>query len=118
MVRRVLPLAAVLAFAAVVAAPSQAASSPRPVPSLTRAKTQRLWTQLVQHPRFSFSQAFDCVSLRAVFYAPTDWLRLATKLAANPSPCAQYLISIPPLAADKTQFRGDQAWRVAPKWLY
>ena len=42
----------------------------------------------------------------------SDWLRLATKLAANPSPCAQYYISIPPLAADKTKFRYDQPWRI------
>src|SRR5581483_6737867 len=47
-----------------------------------------------------------------VFYAESDWLRLATKLAANPSPCAQYYISIPPLAADKTKFRYDQPWRI------
>ena len=56
--------------------------------------------------------ALDCRPLRAVFYAPTDWLRLATKLAANPSPCAQYFISIPPLSGGKTQFRPDQAWRI------
>ena len=29
-----------------------------------------------------------------------------------PSPCAQYYISVPPLAADKTQLRADQAWRI------
>ena len=40
-----------------------------------------------------------------VFYAATDYLRLATKLAANASPCAEYYISIPPLVADKTQPR-------------
>ena len=44
--------------------------------------------------------------------APTDWLRLATKLAANQAPCAQYYVSIPPLAADKTTFRPDQPWRI------
>src|SRR5204862_311945 len=46
------------------------------------------------------------------FYTSTDWLRLATKLAAAASPCAQYCISIPPLAADKTAFRYDQPWRI------
>ncbi len=50
--------------------------------------------------------------MRLVFYAPTDWLRLATKLAANQAACAQYYISIPPLAADKTNFRPDQPWRI------
>src|SRR5436190_2217244 len=46
--------------------------------------------------------------MRLVFYSPTDWLRLATKLAANQAPCAQYYIAIPPLAADKTNFRSAQ----------
>jgi hypothetical protein len=43
-----------------------------------------------------------------VFYTATDWLRLATKLAAAEAPCLEYYISIPPLAADKTQFRYAQ----------
>jgi hypothetical protein len=45
------------------------------------------------------------IHLEAVFYAATDWLRLGQRLAADPSPCADYYISIPPLAADKTRFR-------------
>ncbi len=52
--------------------------------------------------------ANDCRQLRAVFYTATDWLRLATKLAAAEAPCVEYYISIPPLAADKTQFRYAQ----------
>src|SRR5207248_8629897 len=54
----------------------------------------------------------DCRPLRAVFYTQTDWMRLVTKLAANPSPCAQYYFSIPSLADDHTQVRSDQAWRI------
>ena len=54
----------------------------------------------------------DCRPLRGVFYAQTDWLRLATTLAANASPCAQYSISVPPVVADKTRFRPDQAQRI------
>jgi hypothetical protein len=46
--------------------------------------------------------------LQAVFYAATDWLRLGQKLAADSSPCADYYISIPPLAADKTALRPAQ----------
>jgi hypothetical protein len=90
----------------------------RPVPSLQPAATKRLWRKLVRtRParmrRLRTLQASaDCRPLRAVFYAASDWLRLATKLAANASPCAQYYISIPPLAADKTKFRTDQAWRI------
>jgi hypothetical protein len=61
---------------------------------------------------FSVAQIAGCRPLDALFYTSTDWLRLATKLAENPSPCAQYDISIPPLAADKTAFRYDQPWRI------
>lgn len=45
-----------------------------------------------------------------VFYAQTDRLRLATKLAANATPCAQYFVSVPRLAGDKTTLRSGQAW--------
>jgi hypothetical protein len=83
------------------------------VPSLTPRATQKLWTRLVHNPpRYSRSALGDCRPLKAVFYTSTDWLRLATKLAATPSPCAEYYISIPPLAADKTAFRYDQPWRI------
>jgi hypothetical protein len=48
----------------------------------------------------------DCrIHLQAIFYAETDWLRLGQKLAADPSPCSDYYISIPPLSNDKTHFR-------------
>ena len=39
------------------------------------------------------------------FYTSSDWIRLGQKLQANASPCADYYISIPPLAADKTALR-------------
>src|SRR5438876_1433235 len=48
------------------------------------------------------------IHLEAVFYTACDWLRLGQKLAADPSPCADYYISIPPLSADKTAFRTAQ----------
>jgi hypothetical protein len=85
----------------------------RPVASLQPSQTQRQWRRLVRSRGAKvFAAAADCRPLRAVFYAASDWLRLATKLAANASPCAQYYISIPPLAADKTAFRPDQPWRI------
>jgi hypothetical protein len=56
--------------------------------------------------------ARDCRPARVVFYTDGDWLRLATKLAAAASPCAQYYVSIPPVTADKTKFRWDQGWRI------
>jgi hypothetical protein len=117
MFRRFLPLAGALVAAALASSPAVAAKAvPKPVPSLTPAKTAKLWKQLVRQPRVQrprlryFSAA--CTPLRGVFYAGTDWLRLATKLAANASPCAQYYISVPPFTTDKTQFRTDQAWRI------
>ncbi len=42
------------------------------------------------------------------FYTSSDWLRLGQKLQANASPCADYYISIPGLAGDKTQLRCAQ----------
>jgi hypothetical protein len=41
----------------------------------------------------------------AVFYAAGDWVRLAQKLVAESSPCSDFLISVPPIVADKTRFR-------------
>src|SRR3954451_4843718 len=61
-------------------------------------------------PRTAASQESEC--LRAIFYSPADWLRLAQKLAAHNVPCAQYYVGVPPLAADKTTFRPDQPWRI------
>ncbi len=83
-----------------------------PVPSLEPAKTEALWQTLTTHPRPSTRQAAECRPLRAVLYAASDWLRLATKLAASGSPCADYSISVPPIVADKTQFRPGQASRI------
>jgi hypothetical protein len=101
--------------AAVAAGAAAGVAHADPVPSLTPTATQALWSQLVAHPatgRAGLAAAADCTPIRAVFYAPTDWLRLATDLAANPNPCADYFVSVPPLVADKTQPRTDQAWRI------
>ena len=102
-------------IAAIVAAVSIALVAPgvagagTPTPSLQPTATQKLWKKLVQRRTLAATNA-DC--MRAVFYAPTDWLRLATTLAAHNVSCAQYYVSIPPLAADKTTFRPDQPWRI------
>jgi hypothetical protein len=112
LLRRLLPLGGALVVAAVVTSSALAVEAPlEPVPSLTPAQTATQWEQLADQPPVR-PLAAACTPLRAVFYAGTDWLRLATKLAANASPCAQYYISVPPLAGDKTQFRSDQAWRI------
>src|SRR5919201_3257769 len=114
--RRLLGALVVVFAAAAVAAQAAVAMPPapaKPVPSLTPKATQKLWTKLVHRAR-TRRHVFvaDCKPARVVFYTESDWLRLATKIAANGSPCAQYYISIPPLAADKTKFRYDQPWRI------
>jgi hypothetical protein len=48
------------------------------------------------------------VHANVYFYTSSDWLRLGQTLQANASPCADYYISIPPLAADKTALRCAQ----------
>jgi hypothetical protein len=105
-------LVALAAASSSPAADNGGAAQIEPVPSLEPAATQALWRQLVANPRAAAADDADCRPLRAVFYAATDWMRLATKLAASGSPCGDYLISIPPLSADKTQPRSDQAWRI------
>jgi hypothetical protein len=45
------------------------------------------------------------VEVEAVFWTASDWVRLGEALAAEASPCGEYWISIPPLAADKTRLR-------------
>ena len=104
-----LSLAASLASAEGGALP---AAEPLPVPSLEPAKTAELWSRLVSAPASRSRATAECRPLRAVFYAASDWLRLATKLAATASPCAEYYISVPPLVADKTTFRPNQAARI------
>ena len=100
---------AAIAAAAALALIAPFGADAKPVPSLQPKATAKLWHRLVQQ-RHTTARKADCS--RLVFYAATDWLRLATKLAANQAPCAQYYVSIPPLAADKTTFRPDQPWRI------
>jgi hypothetical protein len=100
-----------------VVVPTRAASVQRGrtpvVPSLDPAATTALWDRLAHgHRRVAGPATTDCRPLRLIFYAQTDWLRLATTLAANASPCTQHFISVAPLVADKTQERSDQAWRI------
>ena len=116
--RLLLSLALAIAATAVVSAGSAGADTPRgrptepaPVASLEPQATTELWRRLVASPRPVRLQA-DCRPLRGVFYAATDFLRLATKLAATPSPCAEYYISVPPLVSDKTLPRPNAAPRI------
>jgi hypothetical protein len=45
-------------------------------------------------------------------YTDADWNRLAQTLAAEASHCADYYISLPAIAGNKTMPRPDQAWRI------
>jgi hypothetical protein len=54
----------------------------------------------------------DCHPVRAVFYESSDWARLVAGLAADASPCADYYVTVPALAADKTQFVQNRASQV------
>src|SRR5579864_9001388 len=60
----------------------------------------------------SVARSGDCRSVRAVFYESSDWLRIAQGLGANPSACADYFITVPALAADKTQMVNNRAPQV------
>jgi len=112
--RLVLVLACAAAGLAVApAASAGTALQAAPVPSLDPQRTQAEWERLVRRQVFRpYAVEAGCRPLRAVFYAQTDWLRLATTLAANASPCAQYSVSVPPVVGDKTRFRPDQAQRI------
>ena len=88
------------------------AAEPAPVASLEPGETTKLWRQIVAAQPRRDVVAADCRPLRAVFYAATDFLRLATKLAANASPCAEYYVSVPSLVSDKTLPRPNAAGRI------
>jgi hypothetical protein len=101
--------------AAGLALPPSGATAPRaePVPSLEPRATELLWERLTRRVEFRPLEAQQtCRPLRAVFYAPGDWLRLATVLASKASPCAHYYVSVPPVTADKTRQRPGQAPRI------
>jgi hypothetical protein len=80
-----------------------------PVPSLegdvpTVSELRRLRT-LSASRRAQTLPPYCRLQLEAVLYTSSDWVRLAQRLAGDASPCADYYISIPPLAADKTALR-------------
>src|ERR1044072_8363607 len=94
-----------LVAACALVLPGRAAADDTPVPSLDPD-----WSANFVPPRLPlFRAALPCVPVDAVFYAQTAWLRLAQKLRSNPSACAEYYVSVPPLAADKTALRINQS---------
>jgi hypothetical protein len=112
---RVIVLSALVIVAAVAPPGSAEAATPSstPVASLEPAATQASWRELTARSALRpLTVTADCRPLRAVFYAATDWLRLATTLASRASACAQYYVSVPPVVADKTRPRPDQASKI------
>lgn len=109
-----LAVAAIAVLSTHEAASGALPSAARPAPSLEPRATEALWQRLVERGGVARPLAVEaeCRPLRAVFYAATDWLRLATRLAAQASPCAQYYVSVPPVVGDKTRLRPDQAGRI------
>jgi hypothetical protein len=87
-------------------------AEPAPVASLEPAATAKLWRRLVATSSTRTQAAPGCRPLRGIFYAATDYLRLATKLAASASPCAEYYISVPSIVGNRTRMRPDAAWRI------
>lgn len=113
--RRGLLLAVAFAcLAGALALPGQGSAAPgQPVPSLEPRETAELLAKLRDRQVFrTYRVAEDCRPLRAVFYAASDWVRLATRLAANASPCAQYYVSVPPVVGQKTRARPGQAVKI------
>ncbi len=102
-------VAAIVAVVSIALVAPGVAGAAQPTSSLQPVATAKLWKKLAQR-RTLAATAADC--MRATFYSPADWLRLATKLAAHNVPCAQYYVTVPPLAAEKTTFRPDQPWRI------
>ncbi len=113
--RRGLLLAVAFAcLAGALALPGHGSAAPgQPVPSLEPRETAELLAKLRDRQVFrTYRVAEDCRPLRAVFYAASDWVRLATRLAANASPCAQYYVSVPPVVGQKTRARPGQAVKI------
>ena len=66
----------------------------------------------------SGARSSDCNPVRAVFYTSSDWLRLAQGLSADASQCASYYVTVPALAADKTQMVNNRASAVRALGLH
>ena len=76
------------------------------------AETARVETALVAAEGPAALRKNCRVHAEVAFYTAGDWNRLARTLAAEASHCADYYISVPAIAGNKTMPRGDQAWRI------
>jgi hypothetical protein len=76
-----------------------------PAAALAVATLDAEFSRTYQTPADAGLPAYCRIPAQVVFYTSSDWLRLGQKLIADASPCAEYYISIPALAANKTGFR-------------
>jgi len=76
------------------------------------AETARIETALVAADGADALRRNCRLHAEVAFYTDSDWNRLAQTLAAEATHCADYYISIPSIAGNKTTPRGDQAWRI------
>src|SRR5207237_9433755 len=94
-------LFALVAALVALSSPGIASADDDPVPSIDPD-----WSaQFVPPAMPRLRAALRCTPVDAVFYDQTDWLRLAQRLRSNPSTCANYYVSVPPLAADTAPLR-------------
>jgi hypothetical protein len=75
-------------------------------------ETARVETALVAAEGVAALRKNCRLHAEVAFYTDADWNRLAQNLAAQASHCADYYISIPSIAGNKTMPRPDQAWRI------
>ena len=69
------------------------------------------WLLVVPSPA-ALATRSDCAPVQAVFYTSGDWCGLPRRSPPTRRRCAQYYISIPPLAAAKTTIRSGAAAQV------
>lgn len=80
--------------------------------SAAAAQTARVETALVASQGPEALRKNCRLHAEVPFYTDSDWNRLGQNLAAEASHCADYYISLPAIAGNKTMPRPDQAWRI------
>ncbi len=80
--------------------------------SAAAAQTARVETALVATQGPGALRKNCRLHAEVPFYTDSDWNRLGQNLAAEASHCADYYISLPAIAGNKTMPRPDQAWRI------
>lgn len=92
----------------VVDEPALETSVPAETPTLSGAVEQAALASTAP-ASFAASCRYDA---NVVFYTQNEWLTVGRTLSANASPCAEYWIHIPTLAANKLACRVNQAHQI------